>query len=128
MFEWIFLGLIFFGIFWWLYKKWRRKRLGIVQLKVDDFKAAVLGTGEALFSFRISRGELEKLLKTMAVSTSTPKINPIKKKRGRPKKIIKENLALKSKPDCFGELAAGLPDKPECSACIWRNECKQGRG
>lgn len=127
MFEWIFLGLVLAGICYLAYKSWRRKKLGIVPLNVSDFKATVLGTGEALFSFRVSRKELEKLVKTMALHPgSSSMISLPKRRRGRPPKHAKLEEAMPSgrKPECFGELAAGLPEKPECASCAWRSKCK----
>ena len=131
MFEWIFLGLVFAGVGYLIYKSWKRKKLGIVPLNVSDFKATVLATGEALFSFRVSRKELEKLVKTMALhpgSTGSLSFSLPKRKRGRPPKHAKQTVApqLSSmpKPECYGELAVGLPEKPECATCIWKEKCR----
>ena len=128
MFEWIFLGLVLAGIGYLIYKSWRRKKLGIVPLNVSDFKATVLGSGEALFSFRVSRKELEKLVKTMALHPgSSSMISLPKRRRGRPPKHAKLEEAMPSgkKPECFGELAAGLPEKQECATCPWKKYCKR---
>ena len=130
MFEWIFLGLVFAGIGYLAYKSWRRKKLGIVPLNVSDFKATVLGSGEAMFSFRVSRKELEKLVKTMALhpGSSSTLVAPLKRRRGRPPKHAKpveEAMPSGEKPECFGELAAGLPEKRECATCPWKKYCKR---
>jgi len=129
VFEWIFLGLVLAGVGYLAYKSWRRKKLGIVPLNVSDFKATVLGTGEAMFSFRVSRKELEKLVKTMALHPGSSSVISLpKRRRGRPPKHAKlEEDAMPSgeKPECFGELAAGLPEKQECTTCPWKKYCKR---
>jgi len=133
VFEWLFLGLLVLGFGWVLYKRWRRKRAGEIPLRVDDFKVTVLASDEAIFSFRVSRRDLERLVKAMAVSRiglldrfrsglQRQAVQP-KRKRGRPPKTAKR-LEVQQRPECFGELKLGLPVKPECRVCSFRKECE----
>lgn len=132
MFEWLFLGLLVLGFAWMLYRRWRRKRAGEVPLRVDDFKVTVLSSDEAVFSFRVSRRDLERLVKAMAVSRvglldrfrgglQKYAVQKPKRKRGRPPKTVVE--PRQPKPSCFGELGLGLPAKPECQVCGWSQAC-----
>ena len=40
-------------------------------------------------------------------------------------KPVEEAMPSGEKPECFGELAAGLPEKQECATCPWKKYCRR---